>query len=257
MKKNIIILVTFIVSWLNISAQEISMEEVPVQVSHESSWGAGSIAGFVLGLIAIVGIIFTFLKLIELKKEFSGLAKSNSASLKGYGIEIQTLNQELKKVKDLIAKQSVAVTGDPNHSTSRITRSSVMTREIQEKTSQNLNNADRQFKNPEMEEKKNQTLYVGSPRDNVFVGSRRTFTPGQSLYQINDRGAATAEYSIANRKEAIMVALRSITDFIEPGCSIDGEPSMYPSSIITITPGIVRRNGNSWIIEKKATVKIN
>lgn len=98
-------------------------------------------------------------------------------------------------------------------------------------------------------------LYCGVPRGGIFSGVSRTQSR-QSLYVITDNGGNTGKYSFVDDRDSAMVAARSTSDFLEPGCVISGSANPNFTRVRTITPGTVRKTANGWAIESKAVVEL-
>ncbi|MDE5997192.1 MAG: hypothetical protein K2G77_03165 [Muribaculaceae bacterium] len=99
------------------------------------------------------------------------------------------------------------------------------------------------------------TLYSGVPRGGVFSNISRSQTT-QSLYVITDNGGNTGTYSFIDGRSSAMVAARSTSDFLDPGCIISGNQNQNFTRVRTITPGVVHKTANSWAIDYKALVEL-
>ncbi len=98
-------------------------------------------------------------------------------------------------------------------------------------------------------------LFCSMPRGGVFTNA----TPNklrQSLYVITDNGGNVAQYSFVDGRDSAMVAARSTSDFLDPGCIISGNQNPNFTRVRTITPGTVRKTPNGWAIESKAVVEL-
>lgn len=98
-------------------------------------------------------------------------------------------------------------------------------------------------------------LYCGVPKGGLFSNANRTQSR-QSLYVITDNGSNSGKYSFVDGRESAMVAARSTSDFLDPGCIISGNQNPNFSRVRTITPGTVRKTPNGWMIESKAIVEL-
>ena len=98
-------------------------------------------------------------------------------------------------------------------------------------------------------------LYSGVPRGGIFAKLSPT-RQNESFYMITDNGGNTAKYTFIDDKNCAMVASRSTSDFLDPGCVISGPQGRSFSRVRTITPGIVRKSSNGWVIESKAVVEL-
>lgn len=99
-------------------------------------------------------------------------------------------------------------------------------------------------------------FYCGAPKDGVFTNTSRT-PSNKALYVITYDGETPSKYSFADTPEGAMLAARSMTEFLEPGCVISGAKNDNFRKVKTITPGTVRRQGNGcWVIENKAVVEL-
>ncbi len=98
-------------------------------------------------------------------------------------------------------------------------------------------------------------LYCGVPKGGLFSNATRNQSR-QSLYVITDNGSNIGKYSFVDGRESAMVAARSTSDFLDPGCIISGNQNSNFSRVRTITPGTVRKTPTGWIIESKAVVEL-
>lgn len=98
-------------------------------------------------------------------------------------------------------------------------------------------------------------LYCGVPKGGLFTNATRNQSR-QSLYVIIDNGSCVGKYSFVDGRESAMVAARSTSDFLDPGCIISGNQNSNFSRVRTITPGTVRKTSTGWRIESKAVVEL-
>ncbi|MDE5886017.1 MAG: hypothetical protein K2H46_00335 [Muribaculaceae bacterium] len=99
------------------------------------------------------------------------------------------------------------------------------------------------------------SLYSGVPRGGVFSNISRNQTT-QSLYVITDNGGNSGTYSFIDGRSSAMVAARSTSDFLDPGCIISGNQNQNFTRVRTITPGVVHKTANGWVIDSKAVVEL-
>lgn len=99
------------------------------------------------------------------------------------------------------------------------------------------------------------SLYCGVPRGGAFSNISRNQT-SQSLYVISDNGGNTGTYSFIDGRSSAMVAARSTSDFLVPGCIISGNQNPNFTRVRTITPGVVHKTANGWVIDSKAVVEL-
>lgn len=99
-------------------------------------------------------------------------------------------------------------------------------------------------------------LYCGAPKDGVFTNPSRTPT-NKALYVITYTGDIPSHYSFVDTREGAMLAARSTSEFLDPGCVISGAKNPNFTKVKTINPGTVRRSQNGcWVIESKAVVEL-
>lgn len=100
-------------------------------------------------------------------------------------------------------------------------------------------------------------IYCGAPNGGVFTNTSRT-SSNKTLYIITyNPGDATSTYSFVDTRDGAMLAARSISDFLEPGCVVSGTKNPNFTKVKTIKPGTVRRQANGcWAIEEKAIVEL-
>lgn len=237
-------------------AQGFKSEVTTTQSTSSGFWTTGPIVALGLGVIACGLCVWLFLKVEALKKNLTDLENSTKKNIKTKTEEVVNLyKSEIKRLNNQIndLKQTVSVLS------SQIGNLKV---QPMQKTFENLQQEARSNFSTKKQETKQETaltsrdIYFGPPRGSRFTGGRNNFTPGQSIYRIKDNGKPVVEFSFAEQKEALSVALRSISDYIESACIIVGNQSPNPSKVITVKPGLVKKEGNDWIIENKAHINL-
>lgn len=100
-------------------------------------------------------------------------------------------------------------------------------------------------------------LYFVVPVNNVFSSPSSKFEAGRTLYCMTVQpGSNRATFEYCDDSASVTIAKRSISRFVESGCTIvDGQDSSF-SRIRTIQPGEVVRSGAGWVIERKAQVEL-
>lgn len=233
---------------------EKAVEAIKTVTEDGGFWTAGSIIGMALALVALGVAVWLFMRLTELRKEFEKFKKTTSTELKNsHKAELEQtaiinkMQSSLAAIKEMVVASSARQAGShAKHQANQtiapepVANGPVPAEPVPSPT-------------PRIQPRE---WFVGPARANQFAGGRPTFTPGQSIFRINDKGGATAEFQFADKREALLVALRSISDFIEPACEIVGEPADNPTKVKTLAPGVVRRNGDNWVIENKTQIQL-
>ncbi|MCH5233668.1 MAG: hypothetical protein J1E16_00095 [Muribaculaceae bacterium] len=251
----------FLLFPIAIIAQETAPIKEVEQVSSDNGfWTAGPIIGIALAAVACIVAVFVIIKTENLKKELSVLKNSFKNDLKKSNeATLNKNNSEFKKLELKISELQTTIDELKTKLSSNINKISPIIENTYSSISENKKQPV-ESKEVDTETKKesgiNRVIYFGPPRGNKFSGGRSSFTPGQSIYSINDNGKGAVEFSFSDRKEALSVALRSVTDYIESACIIVGNPSSSPTKAVTIKPGIVKREGNDWIIENKVQINL-
>lgn len=219
-------------------------------------WTAGPIIALALGVIASCLCVWLFLKTEDLKKKISVFENSTKKDIKNNKQEI--IDQLKKDLADL-NRELDELKANQNDMSKNISAFNIP---AQPKTfekptpSQNIQNKPIHEEQKVENTQSTKYIYFGPPRGNRFSAGRATFTPGQSIYRVVDNGRSSVEFSFADQKEALSVALRSISDYIESACIIVGNPSSNPTKVVTLKPGLVKKEGNDWVIENKAQINL-
>lgn len=216
----------------------------------------------VIALIVGVGGVafggFCFMNLKTLQTTFDKLRERNKKNFKELSGRVEQLQQEtavyrqkLERNQSEISMLQSAQSSIKNvlQSLSSQSGGSVYS---QAQASQRAHSSISESYQPAQESIK---LYCGVPRGGVFANPSHTQTR-QSLYQIIDNGGNTAKYAFIDDQNCAMVASRSTSDFLDPGCVISGPQDKGFSRVRTITPGSVRKSSNGWVIESKAVVEL-
>ena len=219
-------------------------------------WTAGPIIALALAALACGLAVWAIIKADAWKKELASLKddlkklsqKVNENKSDNYEIELKKVKSKLDELKNeldeiknkpVVSDQQSFGSTVSNPATSTVVEETVVKPQVSPQ--------------PATEER---VIFFGPPRGNRFTGGRSVFTPGQSIYSVHDNGKGVVEFGFSDRKEALSVALRSITDYIESACLILGNPSSNPTKVVTVKPGIVRKEGNDWVIENKAQINL-
>ena len=253
--KKIFLFLGLLSSWHFCFAQNLAKG---VHVEDASGfWTAGPIIALAVGCVGLLLSVFLFIKITSLKKEIdiikAQVSKDLNKKLKlideSNKKELGQLKSQIEEIKsknnDLALK--ISSLSEPKRPHENIPISNEVKATTQELKHVGNEKADELVKH---------IMYFGPPRNNHFAGGRSAFTPGQSIYVMEDKGNGIMEFKFSDRKEALSVALRSISDYIESACIIVGNPSSNPTKVVTLKPGILKREGNDWIIENKTQINL-
>lgn len=96
----------------------------------------------------------------------------------------------------------------------------------------------------------------GPTKDGFFQVGTTEYHMGDSLYMLKTLDGKTGTYSFLKKGEAVVTALSSVSSFLRPACTINGNSSIQNvQSIITESEGTVIREGDGWRITDKALVR--
>lgn len=262
MKMKIILLLGILINSQQIFAQS----SIPESVSKNdaSFWNAGAIIALIAAVIAIGLSVWLFLETSRLKVEISQLRKTNKSEISKTGGTLEKLNKELDGLKKYVLSRKSDLTQEkssPLSSNPDVTSHNQRT-VLKEDTSAIKTEGDAKGApsngNPNTPPASSlRTIFFGSPRSNVFSNGKGTFVPGQSLYKLQEVSPGKAEFVFSDRREALQVALRSLSEYIESGCIIVHETGMNPTKVITVKPGTATLNGSTWTIVTKAQIELS
>ncbi|MDE6513341.1 MAG: hypothetical protein K2L05_04045 [Muribaculaceae bacterium] len=99
--------------------------------------------------------------------------------------------------------------------------------------------------------------YFAVPNNNAFSTPSAKFEPGRTLYCITTQeGSNKGTFEFCDDAASATIAKRSLTRFLESGCTTVGEQKSSFTRIRTVQPGTVTRAGAGWTIERKAQVEL-
>lgn len=90
----------------------------------------------------------------------------------------------------------------------------------------------------------------------VNQGSRR-FVSGQHIYRLeySDMSQAEAHFTVVNDTDSMKYAINYSEVILRNACEIENLMHSNPSKIINITPGLVKRQDDKWVISKKSIIR--
>lgn len=99
------------------------------------------------------------------------------------------------------------------------------------------------------------TEYAGAPRNDVFYGNHISskLIPSETVYQIDVHQDNRADLRLVNHPETLMRAFQYPGSFLT-ACRLLKSGELRNPGSIQSTPGILRKEGNNWILEEKITV---
>lgn len=261
MKLKNLFLLGFISSASCVLAQS-STQEI-VSKSDVSFWNAGAVIAIVVAVIAIGISGWLFVEITKLKNVVDSLntaGKSTSAKTK---VTLVKLQEEIENIKRQVIsrpskpvetkKETVLPSEDfiPSRQKPVISRqaSSVKPQDYVKETKETPTHSASTFVS--------KTIYFGAPKGKIFSNGKDNFVPGQSLYKLTETSPGRAEFVFSDRREALQVALRSISDYIESGCIIVQDSGSTPTRAITLKPGMAARSGNYWTIVSQAQIELS
>ena len=262
------------------NAQDWLEEEVYTNKSSDGGVVLGIIA-LVLAILAAVVAVVAFLKSNTLsdeqRKHQSKLKKLEGITLES--AEIHQLKFEIENLKKQVAKQNVTASPYEEKTAYRSHSDYEPPREIHPSQSSNTKNGEtyerrqaesdnsrvesdlRVPQRSNIEEKRDfqesseTRIFVGVPLNDTFTLKYNQFIPGKCLYEIITSDGETGKLQFVNRNEALGIAKRNLSQYIESVCVINGRTPNAFSSIVTLKPGKVRFVDNGWQIEEKALIE--
>lgn len=217
-----------------------------------------SIIALIVGVGGVAVGGFCFMNLKAVKTNFDKLKERNKKNFIEINGRIEQLQQELAGCRQKIERNQSEISMLQSAQSSMKNVLQAFNTNTQPgvpafgRASQRVHSTMEETNHPVQETVK---LYCGVPRGGVFTNPSHSQSR-QSLYIIMDNGGNTGRYTFIDDKNCAMVASRSTSDFLDPGCVISGPQDKSFSRVRTITPGSVRRSSNGWVIESKAVVEL-
>lgn len=209
-------------------------EEVTTQVTSSAPVWLAIIAvlGLVVALLSIAGIFLIYARLKETKIEQTEAKRTFSQYRYSMSHDLGLLKAEVDK---LHSEMSNKVTESHLHKAPSLKKSTTP------------------ISAPADE--KGQVMYCGVSSEGEFFNLTTSYIPGKSLFQVTIHNNV-GEFEVCNKPESIVIAKRSVTEFIKPACVIEDISGDSFTEIVTLEPGKVKRVGDSWKIVDKAKIRI-
>ncbi len=106
----------------------------------------------------------------------------------------------------------------------------------------------------EPEETATRFFSMPSP-DGAFTESTAREVVGKSIYRMRTEDGTNGHFVMLSTPDAIATAMISVSQFVKPVCRIEGNTHRQPQRIVTLEEGVVRLQGETWKVVKKATVQ--
>lgn len=253
-------------------------------LSTDKSSDGGVVLGIIAIVIAVLAAIVAVVALLKSNKLSVEQRKNQSKpkKLEGIALEntnIQQLKLEIESLKKQIAKQNMPAAPYEEKITHRdysvyesprevkpTCSSPTMNVETNEKRREESDNlrVEPEQRTPErsniegkrdFQEGSETKIFVGVPLNDTFTLKYNQFIPGKCLYEIITSDGETGKLQFVNRNEALGIAKRNLSQYVESVCVINGRTPNAFSSIVTLKPGKVRFVDNGWQIEEKALIE--
>lgn len=118
---------------------------------------------------------------------------------------------------------------------------------------QNL--SEREVKQEVIEEERPKTLYLSPPSpDGVFHESFSQPRVGSTVYQMTTSDDNHGTFIFYENRDALATAMISISQIVKTVCRVENNKS-NPQDITNVSEGKVVKEGNSWRVVEKATVR--
>lgn len=118
---------------------------------------------------------------------------------------------------------------------------------------QNL--SEREVKQEVFEEERPKTLYLSPPSpDGVFHESFSQPRVGSTVYQMTTIDDNHGTFIFYENRDALATAMISISQIVKTVCRVENNKS-NPQDITNVSEGKVVKEGNSWRVVEKATVR--
>lgn len=118
---------------------------------------------------------------------------------------------------------------------------------------QNL--SEREVKQDAFEEERPKTLYLSPPSpDGVFHESFSQPRVGSTVYQMTTSDDNHGTFIFYENRDALATAMISISQIVKTVCRVENNKS-NPQDITNVSEGKVVKEGNSWRVVEKATVR--
>lgn len=118
---------------------------------------------------------------------------------------------------------------------------------------QNL--SEREVKQEVFEEERPKTLYLSPPSpDGVFHESFSQPRVGSTVYQMTTSDDNHGTFIFYENRDALATAMISISQIVKTVCRVENNKS-NPQDITNVSEGKVVKEGNSWRVVEKATVR--
>lgn len=114
--------------------------------------------------------------------------------------------------------------------------------------------------NHELREKISETDFFPAPnKEGYFMvnqGSKR-FISGQHIFRFeySDINQAEAIFTVVNDTDSMKYAINYSDAILRNACEIENLMHSNPSKIINITPGLVKKQDDKWVISKKSIIR--
>ena len=224
--------------------------------SRSSSSSTGlTIVALVIGLggCAIGGFSFIQLRKHEEKfRKFQENAKRDMKILKSEIDDLAQQNTSLTKSLREVRTSLIAPVGVSKKTSAETAKTAVKS------PTQGTSKSQQQVLRPVVQEKPRpiKPIYMSFPANGVFTGGATTYSPGRSLYVIEDNGGNSAKFRFIDDTTAATIAARSLSTFLESGCIIRGDSDISFSKVKTLSDGEVIKTPVGWRIERRAEVEL-
>ncbi|MDE5791773.1 MAG: hypothetical protein K2H96_11175 [Muribaculaceae bacterium] len=225
---------------------------------EKSSTSGISIIALLLGAGGVGFGVFNYKKLNALRAGFNKYKNNSKKEKKNIEERIDALQQDIdlsrhkieQNMGEIASLQSMGARNKASEQTTSPQRTSESTGNASEQPRRAYENVaqNQHVHEPEI-------LYCGVPTGGVFTNISK-IKNRQSLYVITDKGGNTATYTFLDDPNTAMIAARSKTEFLDPGCVISGDQNGSFRSVRTIHPGVVQKTATGWRIISKAEVKL-
>lgn len=195
----------------------------------------------VISLLFLIIAIVAFILIERKNKEQTKADKKRQNELDQY---LTNLNQTIEALSSRVRKIE-------ERPTERLTeRYSAPTTSIQRENREI-------YERPKPQEPVIQTYYLSAPTsDGFFQAGEREYKAGESIYVLETKDGNRGTFSLLNKKEVFMTVRTSTTAYIRPACTINGDDlSQNTQSIVTEKEGIAVKEGNTWKIQEKASIR--
>lgn len=100
-----------------------------------------------------------------------------------------------------------------------------------------------------------QTLFLPAPSpDGVFHEAFAAPRIGHTVYQMTTTDGNNGTFIFYDSRDALATAMISISEIVKTVCRIDNSKKS-PRNIVNVKEGHVARDGNTWKVTEKATVR--